>query len=98
MRPAQHPAKNRNVKIGRIALALLLSVATSVLVFTCIFGAVDLYWSRFHLKPGSIASADGAVVIVLGLILGSLLGAAAALIVLARLWPKQLERGGTSVK
>jgi hypothetical protein len=93
MRPAQHPATNRNVKIGRIALAVLLSVGASVLVFTCTFGAVDLYWSRFHVRPGSVPSADGAVMMELGRVLGTLLGSVVALIVLVRLWPKDAETG-----
>jgi len=52
---------------------------------------VDFYWSRFHVSPGTVSSADGAVMIELGLILGTLLGSVVALIVLVRLWPKDAE-------
>ncbi|HKT50533.1 MAG TPA: hypothetical protein VJV96_09550 [Candidatus Angelobacter sp.] len=71
--------------------AVVLAAATSALVFTCTFGAVSLYWSRFHLKPGEASPADGAVIIEAGLILGVILGTASALIVLLRLWPKRPE-------
>lgn len=86
MRSGKDSVINRN--IGRVALAVVLAVAASMFVFGSTFGAVDFYWIHFHVKPGQVSSADGVAVIGLGLILGSVLGIAAALIVLIRLWPK----------